>query len=286
MGGAVAAVCLQRLCHRGVLAHLVEQNHPEWILHTAQNQVVHPVGHPNEILLNFASLNYQTLWAERVARGLARERWTGVNVIDANNDPDWDGVPLDPRGTPITANVHRVDLRHALAVTRAVIKTSGFRLAAQNGPPSIVDFDQINSTDSVSVGTGFALLTGTAWTQLLNYFNVAFGLRVAPIVWDDRESLTHAQRVYGLASYLLVQTALSVYGVHGPLNSLYQINLGDRDTGTPTHQGEAWTRQYPSGEVAVNPSARPATVTFTGRPNVALPPFSAVIIHGSRIIRS
>ena len=144
----------------GVLAHLVEQNHPEWILHTAQNQVVHPVGHPNEILLNFASLNYQTLWAERVARGLARERWTGVNVIDANNDPDWDGVPLDPRGTPITAKVQRDYLGHALEVTRAVIKTSGFRLAAQNGPPSIVDCDQINSTDSVSVGTGFALLTG------------------------------------------------------------------------------------------------------------------------------
>jgi hypothetical protein len=264
----------------------IEQNHPDWILHTAQHREVHPVGHPNEILLDFTNLNYQTLWAERVARGLAREGWTGVNVIDADNDPDWDGVPLNTRGRPITPSVHRVDLRHALAVTRAVIKTSGYRLAAQNGPPSIVDFDQINSTDSVSVGSGFALLTGDAWTQLFTYFQVAFGLRVAPIVWDDRESLTQAQRVYGLASYMLVQTALSVYGVDGPLNPLYRISLGDKSQGTPTQQGPAWTRTYPSGDVAVNPSGVTTTVTFTGRPSISLPPFSAVIVDGSRIIRS
>ena len=79
------------------------------------------------------------------------------------------------------------------------------------------------------MGKGFALLTGHAWTQLFDYFKVAFGLRAAPIVWDDREPLTASQRVYGLASYLLVQTQLSVYGVSSPLNSLYHLNLGDKD---------------------------------------------------------
>ena len=41
---------------------------PEWILHTADGHVVHPVGHPDEILLNFANLNYQTLWARACCR--------------------------------------------------------------------------------------------------------------------------------------------------------------------------------------------------------------------------
>ena len=117
-------------------------------------------------------------------------------------------------GRPITPQVQRNYLGHALEVTRAVIKTSGFRLAAQNGPPSIVDSDQINSTDSVSVGRDLPLLTGPAWTQLFNYFHVAFGFRAAPVCGTTRAP-DPTQRVYGLASYLLVQTALSVYGVRG-----------------------------------------------------------------------
>lgn len=268
----------------------MQQNHPDWILRTADGHEIHPIGHPDEILVDFANLDYQTLWGERVAHGLAHEGWTGVNVIDADNDPEWDGVPIDRSqdraGLAITPGVRREYLRQALSVTRAVIKTSGYRLAAQNGPPAIVDYDQINSTDSVSVGKGFALLTGHAWTQLFDYFKVAFGLRAAPIVWDDREPLTASQRVYGLASYLLVQTQLSVYGVSNPLNSLYHLNLGDRDQGTPTQQGPAWTREYPSGDVAVNPSARPATVTFTGHPALTLPPFSAAILASTGTVRS
>ena len=264
----------------------ISRNHPEWILHTAEGNVVHPVGHTDEILLNFANLNYQTLWAQRVAGELEHDGWTGVNVIDADNDPDWDGVPVDHAGRPITPQVQRNYLGHALEVTRAVIKTSGFRLAAQNGPPSIIDSGQINSTDSVGVGRGFALLTGPAWTELFNYFHVAFGFRAAPVVWDDQQRLTRSQRVYGLASYLLVQTTLSVYGVRGPLNPLYQTNLGDKDEGEPIAQGAAWTREYPSGDVAVNPSAAPAKVAFNGYPNLTLPPFTAAILAGKRVIRS
>ena len=129
-------------------------------------------------------------------------------------------------------------LGHALEVTRAVIKTSGFRLAAQNGPPSIVDSGQINSTDSVSVGAGFALLTGTAWTQLFEL--LPRGVRVAGrrrSCGMTSERLTHAQRVYGLASYLLVQTALSVYGVHGPLNPLYRDQPRRQDDGNTDPSG-------------------------------------------------
>ncbi len=115
---------------------------------------------------------------------------------------------------------------------------------------------------------------------------MAFGYRAAPVVWDDQQRLTRAQRVYGLAGYLLVQTQLSVYGVRGPLNPLYEINLGDKDAGEPIAQGAAWTREYPSGDVAVNPSAAPATVAFNGYPKLTLPPFTAAILAGKRVIRS
>ena len=98
--------------------------------------------------------------------------------------------------------------------------------------------------------------------------------------------MTRSERIYGLASYLLIQTALSVYGVRSPLNPLYRIDLGDKDDGEPVQQGAAWTRQYPSGSVAVNPSAISATVSLSGQPPLTLPPFSAVILAGERTVRS
>ena len=107
------------------------------------------------------------------------------------------------------------------------------------------------------------------------------------MVWDDQRRLTRSQRVYGLASYLLVQTQLSVYGVRGPLNPLYQINLGDKDEGEPIAQGAAWTREYPSGDVAVNPSAAPAQ---GGLQRLSEPRpcrrSTAAILAGKRVIRS
>ena len=55
----------------GVLADLISSaTSPSGSCTPPHGQVVHPVGHPNEILLNFANLNYQTLWAQRVASGL------------------------------------------------------------------------------------------------------------------------------------------------------------------------------------------------------------------------
>ncbi len=105
-------------------------------------------------------------------------------------------------------------------------------------------------------------------------------------MWDDQTRLNRQQRVYGLASYYLVQDALSVYGVRDPLNPLYQLALGERTDGIPTQQGAAWVRDYPSGAVAVNPSATPQPVTFSGHPAMTLPPFSAVIWAGPHQTRS
>ena len=263
----------------------ISRNQPEWILHTADGDVVHPVGHADEILLNFANLNYQTLWAERVAGDLEHEGWTGVNVIDADNDPDWEPCRSIHAGRPITPQVQRNYLGHALEVTRAVIKTSGFRLAAQTARPR--SSTAARSTAPIrSAWAGIALLTGPAWTQLFNYFHVAFGFRAAPVVWDDQRRLTRSQRVYGLASYLLVQTTLSVYGARGPLNPLYQINLGDKDEGEPIAQGAAWTREYPSGDVAVNPSAAPAKVAFNGIRSSPCRRSRRRFWPGKRVIRS
>ncbi len=167
-----------------------------------------------------------------------------------------------------------------------MVKTGGFRLAARNGPPSIVDVGQLNSTDLVGVDEGFADLKGAAWTQLFQYFKTAFDYRVGAIVWDDEPGLDRAQRVYGLASYFLIQDALSVYGAYNPLNPLYRISLGDRTDGVPEQQGAAWVRKFDTGSVAVNPSAQSVKVTLSGHADVTLPPGSAVILAGSRIISS
>jgi hypothetical protein len=268
----------------------MRRNHPDWILHTATGAEIHPDGDERMVLLDFHNINYLDLWAQRVVSALGKEGWTGVLVDDATNDPDWSGVPVDDTsssaGQPITPSLQRAYLAQALTFTRAVVKTTGFRLAALNPPPQIVDTFQINSTDSVSTGGGFALLTGDDWTELFDYYYQAFVRRVAPIVWDDQGSLDRSERVYGLASYLLVQTELSVYGARHPLSPLYRLNLGDKNDGTPTQQGTAWTRVYPSGEVAVNPAPATTTVKFTNGPTIDMPPFSAVIIAGSHTVQS
>ena len=67
-------------------------------------------------------------------------------------------------------------LAKALSVVHAVLLTNGFLLAALNGPPDIVVAHQINSTDAVQTGGGFAHLHGAAWTELFNYFHVAYGV--------------------------------------------------------------------------------------------------------------
>lgn len=256
------------------------RHHPDWILRTAGGDEIHPVGQPQKVLLNFSNYDYQDAWANRVVSALASEHWTGVDVIDANNDPQWTGVPEG-----LSAN-RAYALGEALQDVRAVVKTGGFRLAARNGPPSIVDVGQLNSTDLVGVDEGFADLKGAAWTQLFQYFKTAFDYRVGAIVWDDEPGLDRAQRVYGLASYFLIQDALSVYGAYNPLNPLYRISLGDRTDGVPEQQGAAWVRKFDTGSVAVNPSAQSVKVTLSGHADVTLPPGSAVILAGSRIISS
>ncbi len=190
-------------------------------------------------------------------------------------------------GHPITSEVQQDYLGIALQFVRAVVKTGGYRLTAMNGPDSIVNGDQINSTDGVSTGGGFARLTGAGWEQLYDYYYQAFVRRVPPFVWDDRPGgLTRAQRVYGLASYLLVQTSLSAYGAGNPLNPLYRTDVGDPNSGAPAQQGSAYVRQFTSGAVVVNPSGEPAHVTLSGGVALTVPPFAAVIRAGDTTIRS
>ena len=60
-----------------------------------------------------------------------------MEVIDAGNDPDWSGIPVDPStGKPMTERQRRFDLAAALALVRAVLKLQGdTRCWRQTGRP-------------------------------------------------------------------------------------------------------------------------------------------------------
>jgi Hypothetical glycosyl hydrolase family 15 len=267
-------------------------NHPDWIMHTSDGREIHPIGKPGLTLLDFTNLDYDAAWSARMVGALSSEGFTGVDVVDAGNDPEWDGQAVvhnaDVPHLVLGEAARRQQLAKALAVVRDVLKTSGYLLAAENGPPYVVAPHQINSTDAVSVGEGFAELTGGEWVQLYGYFRRVFAERSGAVVWDDARPLTRSQRVYGLASFLLVRASpVAAYGAGTDAsNPLYRISLGPPDEGTPTPDGGAWVRTYSGGAVAVNPGPLPATVVMGSRGSLTLPPGSAAIEVGTRIVRS
>ncbi|HEU0193160.1 MAG TPA: putative glycoside hydrolase [Gaiellales bacterium] len=270
----------------------IRRHHPEWIMHTATGEEIHPLGHPDKLLLDFTSYDYEVAWGERVVSELDQDGFTGVNVVDAGNLPLWDGVPV-VRNRDVPARVmddasRSRQLAKALSVVKAVLGyPNAYRLAAYNGPPDIVHPNQIDSVDAVQTGGGFAALDGAAWAELFNYFHVAFERRTGAVVWDDGQPMTADQRLYGLAGYLLVATPFSVYGPGSrPGDPLYRIPLGPADQGEPIEQDGAWVRDYENGSVAVNPGPSPVHVSMGAAGTVRLAPETAAISVGSRVIHS
>jgi hypothetical protein len=264
----------------------VRAHHPTWIMHSAQGTEIHPDDHPGWVLLNFTDPKYQYAWGVHVRKSLAAGGWTGVEVIDADNDPDWSDVPIDPATDELMTDANRRRyLAHALALIRATLKLQLFSLLADNGPPTVVSFDQINSTDAVTVGDGFAHLSGTAWKTQLHYFQKASGWGTGVYVRDE-QGLTRAETVYGLAAFMLVAIPRdSAYSGSGsPSSSVYQISPGATPTTPATKHGEVWTRAYPNAVVAVNPSDVPASVPMGSAGQVTIPPRSAAIETGGHLL--
>jgi hypothetical protein len=266
----------------------VRSHHPTWIMHSAQGTEIHPDDHPGWVLLNFTDPKYQYAWGVHVRKSLAAGGWTGVEVIDADNDPDWSDVPIDPAtGALMTDGNRRRYLAHALALIRATLKLQLFSLLADNGPPTVVSFDQINSTDAVTVGDGFAHLSGTAWETQLNYFQKASGWGSGVYVRDE-QGLTRAETIYGLAAFMLVAIPRdSAYSGSGsPSSSVYQISPGATPTEPATKHGEVWTRAYPDAVVAVNPSDIAGSVPMGSAGQVTIAPRSATIETGGHLLTS
>ena len=183
--------------------------------------------------------------------------WTGVELVDAGNLPAWTNPPIDPNtGQDMTVSDHARYLAEAMAEVRGGLKSNGFAVIALNRPFTIIDPHQIASTDAVSVERGFARLRGSAWTALYAYFEAAVDSRVGAWVWDGGK-LDHQQRVFGLASYLLVSGLWSGYAVApGPERALYQLNPG-LPSAAPIGQDGALVAEFDSGAVAVNPGPGP-----------------------------
>jgi hypothetical protein len=266
----------------------IRDHHPGWILHSVQGTEIHPQEHPSWVLLNFTDPKYQYAWGVHVRKSLAAGGWTGVDVIDANNDPDWSDAPVDPAtGALMTDKQERQKLADALALVRATLKIPGYSLLAENGPPDVIDFHQVNSTDAVSLRDGFARLSGSEWAAELRYYQHAGGEGVGTYVLD-RPGLTRAQMLYGLAAFMLVAIPRdSAYVAPGPASSpLYAIRPGTAPTTPPTSDGPVWMRTYPNATVAVNPTDFPATVTMGSGGSVTLGPRSAAIEANGHLLTS
>jgi Hypothetical glycosyl hydrolase family 15 len=280
-------------CTDGVFSTAwIRRNHPTWLIHDTAGLEVHPVGRLDLTLVDFTNLDYQAAWAQRMVSLLSRDGFTGVDVVDGGNDQKWDGLPVVNNEDLRSAVLHGLTLRRqvakALSLVRSVLRDNGFLVAAENGPPRVLSADQINSTDAVSVGEGFADRTGPSWSTLFRYFQRVYDEHVGSVVWDDRARLSRDQRVFGLASYLLVAIGpASAYGPGTePTDPLYRLKIGSPEDNAPTRDGAAWMRSYTGGLVVVNPGSQTATVDMGPKGMVSLPPESAAIEVGTRLLQS
>jgi hypothetical protein len=268
----------------------IREHHPDWILHTADGAEIHPADHPDWVLLDFGDPTYQGAWSLRIQQSLQAGGWTGVDVADAGNEPEWSGTPVDPRTEAALAGDDRATyLAQALSLVHAAMRTQGFFLLAENGPPEIVEPAQINSADALTAGDGFARKSGEDWLTLLRYYLQVGRERAAAYVFEPGPDTGDRRDVYGLAAYLLVATPQGAYGLAegaGP-SSLYDLDLGEPDPDVPAQQvGEAWLRTYPNGAAAVNPSDLPTELTLGKAGSITLPAGGAAIVVGSRLITS
>jgi hypothetical protein len=209
-------------------------------------------------------------------------------VVDADNDPDWSEAPIDPATDQVMTEAHRRRyLARALALVRATLKIQGYSLLAENGPPSIIAADQINSTDAVSARGGFARLTGDAWRTELRYYR-SVDVKESGTYVRDAAPVTRAQAVYGLAGFMLVAIPRqSAYVAPDSAGSpIYAIQPGPIPDTPATADGPVWVRAYPSATVAVNPSDVPATVALGAAGQVTLPPGSAAIEANGHLFTS
>ena len=191
----------------------IRGHHPEWILRTADGAEIHPAEHPGWVLLDFGDAGYQSAWSLRVEQSLTDGGWTGVDAADAGNEPEWSGTPVDPRtGAELEPDDRATYLAQALSLVHAAMRTQGFFLLAQNGPPGIVEPAQINSADAVTAGTG-----SRACAAKRGPVSSTTTFRCSANAWprsSSRRSRTSPKRdVYGLAGYLLVATPRGAYAL-------------------------------------------------------------------------
>jgi hypothetical protein len=180
-------------------------------------------------------------------------------------------------------------LAQALSLVHAAMRTQGFFLLAENGPPDIVEPTQINSADALTAGDGFARKRNADWLTLLRYYLQVGRQRAAAYVFESGPDTSNRRDVYGLAAYLLVATPQGAYGLADGAqpSPLYDLDLGSPNPDVPAEQvGEAWRRAYPDGAVAVNPSDLPTELTLGKAGEITLPAGGAAIAVGARLLTS
>ena len=228
------------------------------------------------MLLDFGDAGYQGAWSLRIQQSLTDGGWTGVDVADAGNAPEWSGTPVDPRtGAELEPDDRATYLAQALSLVHAAMRTQGFFLLAQNGPPEHrrARPDQLGRRPHRGDGVRAPARRGMdrASFGTTSRCSASAGRRScsrpAPDPGERRD-------VYGLAGYLLVATPEGAYGLAPgtAVTPLYDLDLGAPDPDVLAEQvGEAWTRTYPNGAVAVNPSDLPTELSLGAAGTITLP---------------
>ena len=271
----------------------IREHHPDWILHTADGAEIHPEEHPG---LGAARLRRRR--TIRAPGRCASSRASPRRMDGRRRGRRGQRRPTgrERRSTRAPARTIEPDdratyLAQALSLVHAAMRTQGFFLLAQNGPPEIVEPTQINSADALTAGTGFARLprrrVGDAAALLPSgAARARRGVRLRGRPRPGREARRlRAGGVPPRRDAAGARTASRQGAAPSRRSTTSTWARPDPDV-LAEQVGEAWRRTYPEGAVAVNPSDLPTVLSLGQAGTITLPPGGAAIAVGSRLVTS
>ncbi len=219
-------------CFDADLLARLRREHPDFLLHDAQGEVVStfldalPRG--RQLALDVGDPAYVDAWADAALAAARRSGWDGVsadNVVRGRFDDSWSGVPINRRtGKPYTEGEYRADMLAALRRLRRRFDGAG-KLLIGNHSAAWRSFDddavlraQVLALHGVEVEDFAYTFAGAPepeadWLRQLRYLD--FANRHGVLTWahgGDGSLMEPAKREFVLASYLLTRRGRSVVG--------------------------------------------------------------------------
>ena len=232
----------------------VRAHHADWIMHSVQGTEVHPQRHPNWVLLDFTDPAYQSAWAVHVRKSLAAGGWTGVDLIDAGNDPDWSDVPVDPStGQPMTEPQRRQDLADALTSRAGGAEDPGLLAAGRERPAVDRQLPPDQQHRCRHARTRLRAPHRRDWDGRAPLLPAGRQLAVGAYVAGSGPPLAGSSCSALRASCWSRSRATRRTSLRPGPTCPCTFHPGTPPDTPPTAVGPAWVRTYPNAVVAVNP---------------------------------